>query len=147
MSTRTRTRRSYGYIRRLRSGRYQASYIGPDGQRHNAPDTFDTKGDADGWLSVQRTDISRGDWQRPAKEIRRVPTFAAYAESWLAGRQLRPRTRSEYRKTLNRHLLPRRGHGARRDHPAGGEGLGTWSWSTRRGLPPGRTPTRCYERS
>jgi hypothetical protein len=34
------TRRSFGYIRRLPSKRYQASYIGPDLARHAAPDTF-----------------------------------------------------------------------------------------------------------
>ena len=32
--------RRFGNIRKLASGRYQASYIGPDGFRRNAPTTF-----------------------------------------------------------------------------------------------------------
>ena len=47
-TTRKRTRRGFGSIRRLPSKRYQASYQGPDGARHKAPDTFATKGDAEG---------------------------------------------------------------------------------------------------
>lgn len=100
---RRRTRRSYGYIRRLRSGRYQASYVGPDGHRYNAPSTFDGKGDADAWLSAQHTDIARDEWHKPAP-VREIPTFAAYAEAWLTIRKLKPRTRSEYRKTYRSHL-------------------------------------------
>lgn len=100
-----RPRRSYGAVRKLPSGRYQASHVGPDGQRHLAPATFDTKGDAEGWLAAERTDISRGDWQRPAP-ARQVQTFGTYAPAWLATRQLTPRTRSEYRKLLASHLLP-----------------------------------------
>jgi hypothetical protein len=42
------TRRSFGYIRRLPSKRYQASYNGPDLARHAAPDTFEGRLDAEG---------------------------------------------------------------------------------------------------
>ena len=34
-------RRRFGYIRKLPSGRFQASYLTPDGQRQFAPDTFE----------------------------------------------------------------------------------------------------------
>jgi hypothetical protein len=98
-------RRSYGAVRKLPSGRFQASYVGPDSRRHPAPDTFDTKGDADAWLAAQRTDISRGEWQRP-RPAHKVPTFAAYADTWLPTRDLRPRTRAEYTKLLAGHILP-----------------------------------------
>ncbi len=97
-------RRSYGKLRQLPSGRWQASHLGPDGRRYLAPFTFDTKGDADGWLSAQRTDIARGDWEKPVPP--EPTTFAAYSEPWLATRDLTARTRSEYRKILARHLLP-----------------------------------------
>lgn len=49
---RPRRRRSFGAIRKVKSsGRYQASYMGPDGVRHLAPDTFDTESAVDDWLA------------------------------------------------------------------------------------------------
>ena len=54
MGTR-RSRRSYGAVRQLRSGRYQASHIAPDGRRHTAPDTFDTKGEERAWFAARGT--------------------------------------------------------------------------------------------
>jgi integrase len=99
-------RRGFGKVRRLPSGRYQASYVGPDGQRHNAPDTFATKTDAGGWLAGQQTDIARGTWGKPAPARREVPRFAAYAASWLANRPLRGRSVREYRSVLHGHLVP-----------------------------------------
>lgn len=45
-------RRSFGAIRRLPSERYQASYAGPDLQRHVAPVTFTSAADAETWLSM-----------------------------------------------------------------------------------------------
>ena len=83
-------RRGFGTIRRLPSGRLQASYIGPDDQRHNAPSTFQTRGDADRWLAAQQTAIASGTWgAQPVAAPRRstLPTFAEYAERWLALRQ------------------------------------------------------------
>jgi hypothetical protein len=59
-------RRSFGYIRRLPSKRYQASYIGPDLGRHAAPDTFETKMDAEAWLRDERKIISSGKYRRAA---------------------------------------------------------------------------------
>lgn len=100
-----RSRRSYGMVRRLPSGRYQASHLAPDGQRHNAPYTFDTKGDADAWLAAQRTDIARGEWEKPDKAPRQVESFADYAENWLATRTLRIGTRTQYRRLLDTFLL------------------------------------------
>jgi hypothetical protein len=40
--------RRFGNVRRLPSGRYQASYLGPDGQRRNGAETFERKSEADG---------------------------------------------------------------------------------------------------
>lgn len=99
-------RRSYGAVRKLPSGRFQASHIGPDGRRYKAPATFDTKGDADAWLAAQRTDIARGDWERPAPATKSVDDFATYSATWLEARSLTPRTRKEYRKILDGHILP-----------------------------------------
>jgi integrase len=94
-----RDRRSFGKIRKLPSGRLQASYIGPDGQRHNAPMTFDTRGDADKWISDERAGISRDEWTRPEPRQSAAPTLAEYAPRWVANRAgLTPKTRYEYRK-------------------------------------------------
>ena len=98
-------RRSYGAVRKLPSGRFQASHVTPDGQRITAPFTFDTGGDADAWLAAQRTDLARGEWRKP-EPVRQMPTFDAYSKSWLATRELTARTRSEYAKLLAGHLLP-----------------------------------------
>ena len=101
-----RQRRDFGKIRKLPSGRYHGSYVGPDGHRHNAPATFGTKTDANGWLRGQQTDIARGTWGKPAPARREVPRFAAYAASWLANRPLRGRSVREYRSVLHGHLVP-----------------------------------------
>ena len=105
MTTPTRKRRGFGQIRRLPSGRWQASHMAPGGRRVNAPDTFTTRKDAEAWLAEAQTDLSRGQWHRP-EPPRKVDTFAAYAASWLATRKLTPRTADEYRKLLDGHLLP-----------------------------------------
>jgi integrase len=105
-------RRYFGNIRKLPSGRYQASYRGPDGARHLAPQTFDTRTYADAWLFRVRTDIQRGQWEPP--NATRVPDrpsegegrFGAYAAGWLAGRDLSPATRKLYRIILDTHVLP-----------------------------------------
>ncbi|HEX2857073.1 MAG TPA: tyrosine-type recombinase/integrase [Propionibacteriaceae bacterium] len=94
------TRRRFGYLRKLPSGRWQASYIGPDGLRHNAPVTFDTKGDATTWLDIQSAAVTTHQWKPAEPEKITAPLFTAYAEEWLAGRELKPRTRSEYRRIL-----------------------------------------------
>ncbi len=105
------TRRGFGKVRKLPSGRWQASYVGPDGKRHNAPSTFQAKADANGWLAAQQTDIARGSWGQPAQPRRasRVPCFADYAATVIERRianGLSRNTASKYRGLLNGHLLP-----------------------------------------
>jgi integrase len=79
--------------------------VGPDQRRHLAPVTFDTRKDAESWLAAVQTDIARGDWHRPVTHPA-MDLFESYARSWLATRQLTPRTRSEYRKLIDGHLIP-----------------------------------------
>ncbi|MCU1496090.1 MAG: site-specific integrase [Acidimicrobiales bacterium] len=55
------TRRSFGALRKLPSGRWQASYTDErTGDRIIAPTTFTTKTDANLWLSGIATDRKRG---------------------------------------------------------------------------------------
>ena len=64
-------KRTFGSVRRLPSGRYQARYTGPDGATHSGrtPEgralTFDSKQYADAYLSRVSADIQAGRWMSP----------------------------------------------------------------------------------
>jgi integrase len=97
------TRRQFGNVRRLPSGRWQANYY-HQGKRYTGPNTFRTKADANAYLSTADTDLRRGGWIDPgAGKI----TFREFADGWLSARlDLRPTTRSLYRILLDTWLLP-----------------------------------------
>ena len=100
-------RRRFGTVRRLASGRFQASFVGPDGQRRNAPETFDTKGDAGRWLTVTESAMIRGTWTDPE---RGKVSLQEYGQRWIEQRPgLRPRTVDLYRWLFGRYLRPRLG--------------------------------------
>src|SRR5258707_6276801 len=113
-------RRGFGHVRKLPSGRWQASYLSPDGQRHTArspegkPLTFTAKQDAEGWLALRHSEIVRGAWL-PSPEKRSQPetalpvTLAAYSAAWLAGRDLSESTRTLYAITLKNQIVPKLG--------------------------------------
>jgi integrase len=99
-------RRSFGAVRALPSGRFQARYRGPDGVEHAAPTTFASYADADGWLAAQQTDLNRGSWVNPTREGAGV-TFAAWSQDWLDTRvAIAPRTRVGYESCLRLHINP-----------------------------------------
>ena len=88
-ATRRRSRRSFGKIKKLPSGRYQASYLGPDGQRHNGPVTFLGKMDADQWLAMRQAEIVEHKWKPPAPAAKTItPTLAEGMETDDEMRQL-----------------------------------------------------------
>ncbi|MEO7980343.1 MAG: tyrosine-type recombinase/integrase [Sporichthyaceae bacterium] len=89
----------------LPSGRVQARFTGPDGTTHKAPITFETKQDARAWLSLRHSEIIRDEWAPPAPRGSAV-RFGDYAESWIAGRDLKPRTRELYAAVLAARLAP-----------------------------------------
>lgn len=95
-------RRSFGTIRKMPSGRYSASYTGPDTRKHFAPTTFDAKIDAEGWLHARRTEMLAGEWRPKPRAV----IFEQYATTWLEGRNLTPRTKAHYRSLLRSRLLP-----------------------------------------
>ena len=98
-----------GAVRQLPSGRWQARHRGPDEVMRPAPLTFDTKLDAGAWLAAQVRDVDRGTWTapQPAGEAHRsAPTLRSYSGTWLAARELKPRTRLLYRGLLDGHVLP-----------------------------------------
>ncbi|GAA5162608.1 tyrosine-type recombinase/integrase [Ornithinimicrobium tianjinense] len=114
-STTQPKRRDYGSgsVRMLPSGKPQARFRGPDGKRYSK--TWDTMRNARKWLSdmeesVRRAEYLDEEWQPPTTEtqarIKAHDTLAAYAETWLAERDLKPRSRAHYRKLLDQHILP-----------------------------------------
>lgn len=100
-------RRSYGSVRQVSSGRWQARYVDPlTGKRVAAPSTFATKGDATRWLA--RVQSGAVDAQTVAA-MRDSERLESYALRWLEHRNLRPRTVELYRSQLRRHILPELG--------------------------------------
>lgn len=100
-------RRRYGTVRRLASGRFQASYVGPDGQRRNAPETFATKGDAGRWLTMTESAMIRGTWTDPE---RGKICLQDYGQRWIEQRPcLRPRTVDLYRWLFGKYIRPQLG--------------------------------------
>lgn len=98
-------RESFGAIRKLPSGRIQASYTGQDGKRYNAPHTFSATVDARQWLFDRRKEMDGETWEPPTAKARRVEPFGEYAAEWITrrrvkGKPLRPRTREEYERLL-----------------------------------------------
>jgi integrase len=93
--------RSFGSIRKLPSGKYQARYWHL-GKQISADHTFVAKTDARRWLSTVEADMVRGDWVDPdAGKI----TFGEYADWWIEQRPARPRTKQIYEGQL-KHITP-----------------------------------------
>lgn len=104
----------WGAVRKLPSGRYQASYM-VNGERFPADTTFSTQDAAEAWLRGVRTDIERGVWRNPrivAQEAAEADLkaeaekFGDYARTWVEqrvsskGRPLALKTRREYERQL-----------------------------------------------
>lgn len=108
------SRRRFGHVRKLPSGRYQASYIGPDGARHMAPSTFGKQTDAARWLALAESEILRGTW-RDADAGKM--TVGQWAATWMAAAepQLKRTTVSTYRGVLKLSILPQFGDRPLRD--------------------------------
>ncbi len=103
MANKKGRRRRFGAVRQYRSGRWTASYLGPDGERIRADKTFATKKDAEIWLSQVEADLSRGDWRAPDAG---AVNFRVYAEKWVEERELAVRTEDLYRHLLRLYILP-----------------------------------------
>jgi integrase len=97
-------RRSFGSVRRLPSGRWQARYRDAAGKTHAAPETFATRPEATRFLAQVETDLARGEWTDP--RAGRV-LFAEWAARWQeTTTNLRPNTRALHAYLLRRFLLP-----------------------------------------
>ena len=104
MSPRARkaSRLSFGSVRQLPSGRWQARYTDKYDDRHTAPQTFATKKQAEDWLATTRADMVRGTWQAPGLG---AVTLADFTADHLATRlDLAPKTRQLYAEILARWI-------------------------------------------
>lgn len=96
--------RRFGAIRKLPSGRWQASYLTPDGRRRTSETLFDSKTDADRWLTVIRSSLIEGRWVDTEQARERL---SDYMMRWIAERPgLRPRTRDLYAWLDRKYLAP-----------------------------------------
>lgn len=102
-------RRRFGAVRQLKSGRWQARFRDPaTGDLRAAPHTFDTKTDADVWLTTTEAAIIRGAFRDPdAGKI----TVAEWGERWFASAlpHLKHRTVTLYAGLIRLWINPRVG--------------------------------------
>jgi integrase len=92
-----------GQVRR-RSGNWQGTIRGPDGQERTK--TFARRVDADAWVTTTEADLFRGAWVDP--QLGRV-TLKDYGERWRAVQVHRPTTAVRVEMTLRRHIYPHLG--------------------------------------
>ena len=142
---RRKSRRTFGKVLQLPSGRYRASYLAPDGKRRAGETTFDTVADADAWLATISSDIVKGRW-RPPEPSRE--TVGAYAIRWLAlgvgrsGDPLSPTTKQLYDLLWTRWLEPTFGDLAFGDVSV--ETVRTWLATARSDHPSSTQPAKAY---
>jgi hypothetical protein len=88
----TKGHRGWGAIRKLPSGKYQASFIGKDLHRHTALGTFDSKLNAEGWLANEKGYLDRcrmtGEtWKTPQlradEQKATVLLLRDYGKDWI----------------------------------------------------------------
>lgn len=96
------TRRSFGAVRRLQSGRWQARYWDPSAATHlPAPLTFMTKGDANAWLAEKQTEMRRGvfvDVRASRQSLQEL--IRSHLDAELADGDLKPKTLDGYESLL-----------------------------------------------
>lgn len=98
------SRRQFGRVRKLPSGRWQARYPDGSGRDAPAPLTFASKGDATRFLAQVQADLDRGRWQDP--RLGKV-TLAEWVDEWLDRNPAkRPSTRARDMTVLRTHFLP-----------------------------------------
>ena len=98
------TRRQFGTVRQLPSGRYQARYRNGFGVMVTGTTTFKTKGDAHRWLTTIEADLLRGSYVDPrAGRIK----FTEWAEEWLTTKPgQRAQTIARDRVAIETHFKP-----------------------------------------
>jgi integrase len=102
-----------GHLRKRNYGngrvRWRARYPDPTrGGTSQIERTFDTKREAERWLTEQKASVNRGLHINPADSDRRLcDVVAEWRGTWG---HLQPRTKAGYEGILNKHVLPRWGN-------------------------------------
>lgn len=100
-------RRTFGSIRQLPSGRWQARYRNGEGAMRSAEDTFGTKAEADQWLATTQHELRSGKWVNP--DLGDI-SVAEWSVEWLRMQMhLKPKSRYGYESLLRSRLLPELG--------------------------------------
>lgn len=98
------SRSHFGTVRQLPSGRFQARYVDPAGQRQSGPETFTTRRAAREWLDAVGVETRRGNWFDPRPS---QATFAEWVEDYLrAATHLRASTLRQKTLVLRRRFVP-----------------------------------------
>jgi integrase len=103
-----RSRRSWGSVRALSSGRFQARYLDPEtGRMVPAPQTFARKSSADRWIAIKRVELDRGtaiDEQTPSRPL--ADWWPAY---WRSLQSRKGITAAGYERAWRLRISPRFG--------------------------------------
>jgi hypothetical protein len=100
----SKSRRRFGSVRKLPSGRFQVRYWDATGRQQRASNTFATRTDANRYLACVEADLQREDWVDPRLAL---ATVAEWAEVWLQTEaHLKPKTRAGYENVLRKHVVP-----------------------------------------
>lgn len=115
-------RSSFGQLDKLPSGRWRARYVWPPASKtlHAAPTTFQTRKDAQAWLTDEHRLIERDEWTPPktraAAKYSQGQTLRTFAPTWLASHRkrgssepLEDRTREHYGYLLEKRIYPELG--------------------------------------
>ena len=95
---------TFGNVRQLPSGRYQARYVGSDGLQHSAPRTYATKADANAYLATIQSDLVRETWKAP---VHARISLGEFGRTWIDQRPIKPSTCERYLSAWNLHIDPR----------------------------------------
>ena len=110
MPSKKPTRRSFGRVQRLPSGRYRARYVGPDGNLHSGPHSYSAKMDAEGGLAAESRLIDLGTWTPPksrgAKREASSRTVFQAVEDYITSRDITPGSAETYRSLLATRIDP-----------------------------------------
>ncbi len=93
---------------RKRRGHWCLDYRDQLGHRHWET-TKDNRKEAERLLAERVREISRGTYRRPAEQVSfedLAQAFLKDVEAKVRGKTLRDTTLKDYRRNLNRHLLP-----------------------------------------
>lgn len=99
---RRKGRRSFGSLRQLPSGRWQARYRDTAGKSHTAPETFATRPEATRYLAQSRPTLFGANGPTP----RRSGVVPRMGDPQATTTNLRPNTRALHAYLLRRFLLP-----------------------------------------